>query len=37
MTKFIKKDQLIINWYEIDAKNAVVGRVATIVSKIITR
>ena len=35
MTKFLKKDQLVSNWYEIDAKNAVVGRVATIVSKII--
>ena len=28
------KDQLTSNWYEIDAKNAVVG-VATVVSKII--
>ena len=35
MTKFLKKDQLSSNWYEIDAKNAVVGRLATIVSKII--
>ena len=35
MTKFLKKDQLISNWYEIDAKNAVVGRLATVVSKII--
>ena len=35
MTKFLKKDQLTSNWYEIDAKNAVVGRLATIVSKII--
>ena len=35
MTKFIKKDQLSSTWYEIDAKNAVVGRLATIVSKII--
>ena len=35
MTKFLKKDQLISDWYEIDAKNAVVGRVASIVSKII--
>ena len=24
MTKFLKKDQLSSNWYEIDAKNAVV-------------
>jgi len=35
MTKFVKKDQLSSSWYEIDAKNAVVGRLATIISKII--
>ena len=35
MTNFLKKDQLSSNWYEIDAKNAVVGRLATIISKII--
>ena len=35
MTKFLKKDQLTSNWFEIDAKNAVVGRLATVVSKII--
>ena len=35
MTKFIKKDDISSNWFEIDAKNAVVGRLATIVSKII--
>ena len=35
MTKFIKKDQLSPSWYEIDATNAVVGRLATIISKII--
>ena len=35
MTKFIKKDQLFSSWYEIDAKNAVVGRLATVISKII--
>ena len=35
MTKFTKKDQLTSSWYEIDAKNAVVGRLATIISKII--
>ncbi len=35
MTKFLKKGQLTSNWYEIDAKNAVVGRLATIISKII--
>ena len=35
MTKFLKKDQLTSNWFEIDAKNAVVGRLATVISKII--
>jgi len=35
MTKFVKKDQITSSWYEIDAKNAVVGRLATIISKII--
>ena len=35
MTKFLKKDQINTSWYEIDAKNAVVGRLATIISKII--
>ena len=35
MTKFIKKDEISSKWVEIDAKDAVVGRVATIVSKII--
>ena len=35
MTKFLKKDQLTSSWYEIDAKNAVVGRLATVISKII--
>jgi len=35
MTKFVKKDEITSSWYEIDAKNAVVGRLATIVSKII--
>ena len=35
MTKFIKKDELTSKWFEIDAKNAVVGRLATIVSKIL--
>ena len=35
MTKFVKKSEISNNWYEIDAKNAVVGRLATIVSKII--
>ena len=35
MTKFVKKDDINTKWFEIDAKDAVVGRVATIVSKII--
>ena len=35
MTKFIKKDQISSSWYEIGAKNAVVGRLASIISKII--
>ena len=35
MTKFLKKDQLSSSWYLIDAKDAVVGRLATIISKII--
>ncbi len=35
MTKFVKKADIISKWYEIDANNAVVGRLATIVSKII--
>jgi len=35
MTKFVKNDEIVSSWYEIDAKNAVLGRLATIVSKII--
>jgi large subunit ribosomal protein L13 len=35
MTKFIKKAEVESSWFEIDAKNAVVGRLATIISKII--
>ena len=35
MSKFLKKDQINSSWYEIDAKNAVVGRLATVISKII--
>jgi len=35
MTKFVKKSEISTNWIEIDAKNAVVGRLATIISKII--
>ena len=35
MTKFLKKSELTNNWYEIDATNIVVGRLATIISKIL--
>ena len=35
MTKFLKKDQITSSWYEIDATNAVVGRLATVISNII--
>ena len=35
MTKFVKKSEISSNWFEIDAKNAVVGRLATIIAKII--
>ncbi len=35
MTKFVSKNQINNNWYEIDAKNAVVGRLASVISKII--
>ena len=35
MTKFVKKDEVTSVWFEIDAKNAIIGRLATIVSKII--
>ena len=35
MSKFLKKDQIKSTWYEIDAKNAIVGRLATVISKII--
>ena len=35
MTKFVKKDQITSSWYEIDAKGAIMGRLATVVSKII--
>ena len=35
MTKFVKNSEIQSDWYEIDAKNAVVGRLATVVSKIL--
>ena len=35
MTKFVKKNEINNSWYEIDASNAVVGRLATIIAKIL--
>ena len=35
MTKFIKNSETKPHWYEIDAKDAVVGRLAAVISKII--
>ena len=35
MTKFVKKSEILSKWYEIDANNAVVGRLASVISKII--
>ena len=35
MTKFVKKDEINSKWYEIDAKNAVVGRLAAVITKIL--
>tara|TARA_B100000700_G_scaffold271012_1_gene313557 strand:- start:101 stop:559 length:459 start_codon:yes stop_codon:yes gene_type:complete len=35
MTKFVKKNELNNNWYEIDASDAVVGRLASIIAKIL--
>ena len=35
MSKFLKKDEIKSSWFEIDAKNAVVGRLASVISKII--
>ena len=35
MTKFIKNSEIKSDWYEIDAKDAVVGRLATIIANII--
>ena len=35
MTKFLKKDEITSSWFEIDANNAVVGRLASVISKII--
>ena len=35
MTNFIKKSEIKKNWFIIDGKNAVVGRLATVIAKII--
>ena len=35
MTKFVKKADIQSKWFEIDATGAVVGRIATVISKII--
>ena len=35
MTKFVKNSEINNNWYEIDASNAIVGRLASVISKII--
>ena len=35
MTKFVKKEEINSKWYEIDAKNAVVGRLAAIITIIL--
>ena len=35
MTRFVKKNEINSKWYEIDAKNAVVGRLASIITKIL--
>jgi len=35
MTNFVKKSEIINEWYLIDGNNAVVGRLATIIAKII--
>ena len=35
MTKFVKESEITNSWFEIDAKNAVIGRLATVISKII--
>ena len=35
MTKFLKKSEISTSWVEIDAKDAVVGRLAAIITKIL--
>ncbi len=35
MTKFVKKDDITNKWFEVDATGVVVGRLATVLSKII--
>ena len=34
MTKFLKSSELTVIWFEIDAKDAVVGRLASIIAMI---
>ena len=35
MTKFVKKDEINSEWFEIDAKGAIVGRLAAYISKLL--
>ena len=35
MTKFLKSSQLSSNWFEIDAKDAVIGRLASVIAMIV--
>jgi len=35
MTNFVKKDEIKNNWLLIDAENAIVGRLATYISKVL--
>ena len=35
MTKFLKSSELTSNWFEIDAKDAVVGRLASVIAMIV--
>ena len=35
MTSFIKKDEIKNNWLLIDAENAIVGRLAAYISKVL--
>ena len=35
MTKFVKKNEINNNWFLIDANNAIVGRLASLIAKIL--